>query len=79
MDLRTLLAGLLGLGLGLVLVAFPEWVLRAHLAGRLPSDRGGGYGTDADGPTRYRLVVRLVGIGFVLAGAYFGWTALATA
>ncbi|MFB6173863.1 MAG: hypothetical protein ABEI39_04395 [Halobacteriales archaeon] len=74
-DLRTLLAAVLGVGLGAVLVAYPDVVIRAQTAGRLPHDRGGEYG-DSAAPGRWRLVVRALGVAAILAGAYFGWVAL---
>jgi hypothetical protein len=73
---RDLLAAVLGVGLGLVLVAAPGVVVRAQTAGRLPSDRGGEYGTDADVPARWRLLVRGVGVALVAVGLYVGATAL---
>ena len=76
LDGRTLLAAVLGVGLGLVLVVSPETVIRAQTAGRLPSDRGGEYGTAAEVSTRTRRLVRLVGVAVVGAGLYFAWIAL---
>ena len=68
MDLRTGLAAVLGVGLGLVLLAYPDAVVRAQTAGRLPHDRGGEYGQDADLPRRWRLLVRALGLGAVAFG-----------
>jgi hypothetical protein len=76
MDIRTLLAAVLGVGLGLFFVAYPKAVVRAHAAGRTSTDRGGEYGTSSSSK-RWRLAVRLVGVGAVLAGVYFAATALA--
>ena len=73
-DLRTILAAVLGVGLGLVLLAFPAAVVRVQTVGRLPHDRGGGYGQAAEPPRSWILVVRGIGIALVLAGGYFGWT-----
>jgi hypothetical protein len=70
MDVRTLLAAVLGVGLGLVLVAYPDAVVRAQTVGRLPDDRGGEYGVEA-APTRWRRLVRLAGVLVVAAGLYF--------
>jgi hypothetical protein len=75
-DLRTLLAAVLGVGLGLLFVAAPASVIRVQTAGRVPSDRGGEYGDDADVSTRARRFVQALGgtiLGFSL---YFGWIAL---
>lgn len=71
MDLRTALAGVLGVGLGLVLIASPEVLGRAHSVGRLPPDRGGEYGSDADPEARSRRVVQGAGGVTVLVGLYF--------
>lgn len=76
MDARSLLAAAIGVLLGAALVAFPDAVVRAKTAGRLPRDRGGAYGTDGDLPGRWRLVVRAVGVLLVVAGLYFGVTAV---
>jgi hypothetical protein len=67
-DLRTVLAAVLGVGLGLVLLAFPSAVIRVQTVGRLPDDRGGPYGEPADAPASWRWVVRGVGMAFLLAG-----------
>lgn len=73
MDLRTLLAAVLGVVLGAVLLAAPEFVIQAQTAGRLPTDRGGEYG-DESVPTTWRRIVRGVGVLLVIAGLYFAWT-----
>ncbi|GAB6862792.1 hypothetical protein JCM17092_28810 [Haloplanus litoreus] len=52
-------------------------MVRGHTVGRRPHDRSGEYGTDATAPDRYRLLVRAVGVGCLLAGGYFGYVALA--
>jgi len=71
MDLRTLLAAVLGIGLGLVLLVYPAAVVRAQTAGRLPHDRGGEYGTDAT-PDRWRRLVQVAGLVVLLFGLYLG-------
>ena len=76
MELRTALAAVLGIGLGVVLLAYPEAVLRVQTAGRLPQDRGGEYGRDAETSRRLRLFVRALGAGFVLFGLYLGVSGL---
>lgn len=75
-DFRTILAAVLGIGLGLVLVAYPGAIVRAQTAGRLPHDRGGEYGAGAPAPERWLWVVRGLGVLAILLGAYFGWVAL---
>jgi hypothetical protein len=74
-DLRTVLAAILGVGLGLVLLAYPAAVVRVQTVGRLPHDRGGEYGRAAEPPQSWLLVVRGIGVVLVLAGGYFAWTA----
>lgn len=74
-DVRTLLAAALGLLLGVLCLVAPEAVVRTQTAGRRPTGRGGEYGTDTV-PDRWRQLVRLVGVGLVVAGGYFGYVAL---
>jgi len=74
-DLRTLLAAVLGLLLGVVCLVAPGTVVRVQTAGRRPTGRDGEYGTDAV-PGRWRRLVQAVGVGLVVAGAYFGYVAL---
>ncbi|WP_327053177.1 hypothetical protein [Halomicrococcus gelatinilyticus] len=76
MDVRTLLAGVLGVALGLALVAFPDAVIRVQTAGRLPDDRGGEYGTGAATPERWRRLVQVLGVVFLAGGLYFAATVL---
>ncbi|MDY6819907.1 MAG: hypothetical protein SVG88_14700 [Halobacteriales archaeon] len=70
-DLRTLLAAVLGIGIGVVCLAYPEAIIRAQTAGRMPHDRSGEYGTDATTADRWRRLVQLLGLGAVIAGGYF--------
>lgn len=74
-DVRTLLAAVLGLLLGAVCLVAPDAVVRVQLAGRRPTGRDGEYGTDAI-PGRWRNLVRLLGVGFLVASGYFGYVAL---
>jgi len=74
MDYRTILAAVLGVGLGIVLIVAPEVVVRAHTAGRVPGDRGGEYGSDAEPETHVRRLVQAIGVVAILAGLYFGAT-----
>jgi hypothetical protein len=74
-DARTLLAAGLGVALGLGFLLAPEAVVQLKTAGRTPHDRRGEYGTETV-PTRWRRLVRLVGAGLLLFGAYLGATAL---
>jgi hypothetical protein len=69
-DPRTLAAAVLGVLLGGLFLAAPGAVLTAYRVGRAP-DRGGEYGSD-DQSGRLALIVRGVGVGLVVAGAYFG-------
>jgi hypothetical protein len=75
-DLRTLLAAVLGVGLGALLLAYPEAVIRIQTAGRLPHDRGGEYGSASSAPDRWRRLVQLLGVVVLVTGVYFGATAL---
>jgi hypothetical protein len=72
MDLRTLLAAVLGVGLGLFFVAYPQAVVRMHTAGRRPTGRSGEYGEDSAPEDRWRRLVQVVGVGAIVAGLYFG-------
>ena len=65
-DLRTQLALVLGIGLGLVLIVYPDLLLRVHTVGRLPQDRGSQYGEDATLSGPWRTLVQLGGVGLVL-------------
>jgi len=76
MDTRTVLAAVLGVGLGLLLLLAPGSVLTVQTAGRLPPDRSGEYGTDGDGSATIRRLVRAVGVALVAGGLYFGWQLL---
>ena len=76
MDFRTLLAAVLGVGLGVFFVAYPEAVVRAHTAGRRPTGRGGEYGEESS-PDRWRRLVQLVGVAAIALGLYFGATLFA--
>lgn len=71
-DLRTVLAAVLGVGLGVVLIAAPGLVIRMHAVGRVPRDRGGGYGADSTYPDRWLWVVRAVGVLVLLVGVLIG-------
>lgn len=73
---RTLLAALLGVLIGVVCLVAPDAVVRVHTAGRRPNGRGE-YGTDGTIPTRWRRVVQALGVGCLVAGCYFGYVALA--
>jgi hypothetical protein len=77
MDTRTVLAAVLGVGLGLVFVAAPGAVLTAYTAGRTSPDRRGEYGSADGGSSRFHWLIRAVGVAFVCGGLYFGWQALA--
>jgi len=72
MDLRTLLAAVLGALLGLLCLLAPEAVVRVHLAGRTRPDRHGEYGDDSVGSDRLLLLVRGVGVVLLAGGGYFG-------
>jgi hypothetical protein len=71
MALRETLAAVLGVGLGLFLVAFPDAVIRLQMVGRVPGNHHGEYGEDGAYPRSWRLLVRAIGVVVVLAGLYF--------
>lgn len=75
-DLRTLLAAALGIGLGVLFIAYPDAIVRVQTVGRLPHDRRGDYGAESSLPNRWRWMVRLLGVGILVAGVYFGRVAL---
>lgn len=76
-DVRHLLAAVLGVGLGAVLLFFPEAVIRVHTVGRMPHDRTGEYGEEGSAPTLWRRGVQAAGVVSLVAGIYFGATTLA--
>lgn len=65
-DLRTQLALVLGVALGLVLLVFPDGVATSYRLGRVPHDRGGEYGAESGLPTRWRRVVQAIGGGVIV-------------
>ncbi|ACV46511.1 MULTISPECIES: hypothetical protein [Halomicrobium] len=77
MDTRTVLAAVLGVGLGLVFLAAPGAVRTAYSVGRSPQDRRGEYGSAERAGRRVHSLIRAVGAAFVLVGLYVGWQALA--
>ena len=76
MDFRTVLAAVLGVGLGLVLIVAPNAVIHVQMAGRTPTGRRGDYGTDGEFPVRWRRVVQAVGVAAITLGLYFAWQTL---
>ncbi|WP_338741373.1 hypothetical protein [Haloplanus salilacus] len=75
-DVRTLLAAVLGVLVGVVCLVAPDAVVRVHTAGRRPHDGRGEYGANGAAPTRWRRVVQALGVGCLAAGCYFGYVAL---
>jgi hypothetical protein len=70
-GLTEALAAILGVGFGALMVAYPGVVLAVQTGGTRP-DRQPGPGGDAPtGNGLWETLVRVVGIGFVLAGFYF--------
>jgi len=74
-EVRTLLAAVLGVFLGVLCLLAPGAVVRAQTVGRRPDGRGGEYGSDAV-PTRWRRLVQALGGGCLLLGLYVGYTAV---
>ncbi|MFB6299091.1 MAG: hypothetical protein ABEH65_02400 [Halobacteriales archaeon] len=75
-DLRTLLAAVLGIVIGVLCLVYPGAIIRIQTVGRLPHDRSGEYGAGATTPERWRRIVQAVGLGVLVVGAYFGVTLL---
>ncbi|PSQ15881.1 hypothetical protein BRD00_12775 [Halobacteriales archaeon QS_8_69_26] len=71
-PLRETLAAVLGVALGLVLIAYPEAVVRVHTVGRVPGNRRGEYGDDATIPDTWRWAVRVAGVACVAVGLFVG-------
>jgi len=71
-PIRDLLAAVLGIGLGLLLVVYPEAVVRVQTVGRVPGDRTGEYGQDATVPDTWRLIVRVLGVVVLGTGLFVG-------
>ncbi len=76
MDLRTLLAAVLGILLGVFMIGFPGAIVRGYLVGRVPTDRYGAYGDDDGLPRRWRQLVRGAGVLVLAGGLYFAWQLL---
>ena len=75
MVARELIAAVLGVGFGLVLVAFPQAFIRSWTAGRRRPDRTGGeYGEDATFDDKWLWAVRGLGVVVALIGLGFGAT-----
>lgn len=74
MDLRTLLAAVLGVALGAVFLVAPGFVVQAHTAWRRPPEKGGDYGASAQPADWLRTIVQAVGALLVAFGLYFAWT-----
>ena len=71
---RELLAAVLGVGLGIVFVAAPQFIVKIHTLGRGPQDRHGEFGSH-EVDAKWLWVVRAVGALFILVGAYIGYGA----
>jgi hypothetical protein len=70
-GLTEALSAVLGVGVGLVMLAYPGVVLAVQTAGTRPDRQPGPTG---DAPTEgdnWELLVRVLGGGFVLGGLYF--------
>ncbi|WP_168219927.1 hypothetical protein [Salarchaeum sp. JOR-1] len=70
-GLRELLAVVLGVALGVLLLAYPRAFIRIQTLGRVPRDRHGHYGSDDPSSTWVR-VVQLLGAACLLAAGYVG-------
>jgi hypothetical protein len=74
MDYRTLLAAVLGVGLGIVFVVSPATIVKIHTTGRRPRDQHGEWGGDDGGFETYHRLVQGIGVVVILFGLYFGAT-----
>lgn len=74
-GIRELLAAVLGVGLGIIFLVAPGFIIKIHTLGRGPQDRHGDFGSHAV-DSKWQWVVRAFGLGLVAAGAYFAYTAL---
>ncbi|NHN48637.1 hypothetical protein G9464_13675 [Halostella sp. JP-L12] len=68
-GVREILAIVLSVGLGLILIGFPEAFLRMQMVGRGPRDPGE-YGRDYEPPATYTRVIRAFGAAAVVVGLY---------
>jgi len=73
-GIREILAAVLGIGLGLVFVAAPNFVVAIHTLGRGPHDRHGEFG-DSSVDEKWLWLVRAIGVVLILGGAYFAYSA----
>jgi hypothetical protein len=71
MTLRQALAAVLAVALGVVLITYPEALVRVHTVGRVPGDRGGSYGEDGTLDARWQWLIRGLGAVCVVLGLYF--------
>lgn len=71
-DIRDLLAILLGLSLGLVLLAAPRTAFRLSVAGG-PQHRRGEYGADGEVPDRYLWLIRALGLACLGIAGYIAY------
>jgi hypothetical protein len=70
-GLTEALAALLGVAFGALMIAYPGVVLAVQTAGTRPDRQPGPNGEAPGGGGVMETLVRVVGVGFVLAGLYF--------
>lgn len=70
-GLREALAAILGVGVGLFFIAYPEVVIRVQTAGTRPDRQPGPTGEAPSSGGMWTWLIRGMGILFVLGGAYF--------
>jgi hypothetical protein len=75
--LREAIAAVLGVAVGLLLVAYPAAIVRIHTAGRVPDGRHGDYGTDGAPPATWLWLVRAIGAVAILVALFIGYRLLA--
>jgi len=76
-PVRDLLAVVLGVGLGLLLVAYPRVIVRVHTVGRTPRSPPGPAGEDAAIDDRWLWLVRALGAGSITVGLVVGYRLVA--
>lgn len=70
-ELREALAAILGVGLGLLFVAFPGLVIRIQTAGTRPDRQPGPTGESPGDIGMWYWLIRGLGALFILGGLYF--------
>ncbi|WP_323676035.1 hypothetical protein [Halorubellus sp. PRR65] len=70
-GLTEALSAVLGVAFGALMVAYPGVVLAVQTAGTRPDRQPGPTGDAPTGSSVWETLIRVAGVGFVLAGLYF--------